>query len=91
MIFFPARLKKWFRKSRKRIYLDYAAATPRDDRVSRAMQSVSRSVFGNPSSVHKEGACAKKVLNEARARIARALRVRRDQRSRAIHPAPVCR
>ena len=67
MIFFPARLKKWFRKSRKRIYLDYAAATPRDDRVSRAMQSVSRSVFGNPSSVHKEGACAKKVLNEARA------------------------
>ncbi|MFA5831598.1 MAG: cysteine desulfurase family protein [Candidatus Paceibacterota bacterium] len=57
-------------KSKKRIYLDHAATTPIDSRVLSAMQKTAKEIFGNPSSIHKEGVEAKKVISEARKDIA---------------------
>lgn len=57
----------------ERIYLDYAATTPVDERVIQAMLPFFSRNFGNPSSVHFEGQQAEAALEEARERIAQAL------------------
>ncbi|AFV76783.1 cysteine desulfurase family protein [Thermus oshimai JL-2] len=54
------------------IYLDYAATTPLDPEVAEAMREM-EGVFGNPSSVHRFGQRARRVLEEARERIAHLL------------------
>jgi len=54
----------------KRVYLDYAATTPLDERVLEAMLPYFRQVFGNPSSVHFYGQQAENAVEEARERIA---------------------
>lgn len=56
----------------KRIYLDYAAATPLDKRVKKAMDGALE-FFGNPSSIHEEGRKAKEVVEESRKKIASVL------------------
>mgnify|MGYP001595893174 FL=1 len=50
----------------KRIYLDYAATTPVDPRVARAMQSYFDKKFGNTMSLHSFGQEAKVALEESR-------------------------
>ena len=67
------------RVSRKRIYLDYAATTPLDPRVKRAMEPYFAKEFGNPSSIHAEGVAAKKVLDVSRTTVARALEAHADE------------
>ena len=57
------------------VYLDYAATTPLDPEVREAMRAVEE-VFGNPSSIHRFGQEARKVLEEARERVAEALGAR---------------
>ena len=57
------------------IYLDYAATTPVDPEVLEAMREV-EGVFGNPSSVHRFGQEARRVLEGARERVAALLGVR---------------
>ncbi|MDP3975158.1 MAG: cysteine desulfurase family protein [Candidatus Jorgensenbacteria bacterium] len=59
----------------KRIYLDYAAATPVDTRILRAMRPYFSDVFGNPSSLHRAGAEALKGLDHARETFSRLLGV----------------
>src|SRR3989338_8698927 len=59
-------------KLKARTYLDYAATTPLDPRVEKAMQPFLREEFGNPSSIHAEGVAAKKALDNSRASVARA-------------------
>jgi cysteine desulfurase len=54
----------------KRIYLDYAATTPVDDRVITAMLPYFRENFGNPSSLHRFGQISGKALDESRRSIA---------------------
>lgn len=54
----------------KRIYLDYAAATPVDARVRAKMEPYFSEVFGNPSSIHAEGQHARQAVEEARAQVA---------------------
>ncbi len=54
----------------QRIYLDYAATTPIDQRVKKAMDAVP---FGNPNSLHLFGQEAQKMLDGAREKIARCL------------------
>ncbi len=61
--------------SQKRIYLDYAAATPVCDEAARAYARAAR-LSGNPGASHKEGREAKRVLDDARASIARELAVK---------------
>lgn len=57
-------------KHKKRIYLDYAAATPLDPRVLQKMMPFLEKDFGNPSSVHEEGRQAKSVVEQARKEVA---------------------
>lgn len=56
---------------RKKIYMDYAASTPVDPRVIKAMIPYLRDYFGNPSSLHDSGAKAAAILQESRETIAR--------------------
>lgn len=58
----------------KRIYLDYAAATPIDPRVRQKMEPYFSEVFGNPSSVHQEGQRARAAVEHARGQVAQLLR-----------------
>lgn len=55
---------------RVRIYLDYAATTPIDKDVWRAMQPFVSGKFGNPSSIHSFGQEAQGALDDARAKVA---------------------
>ena len=50
----------------KRIYLDYAATTPCDPEVLKAMEPYFFEKFGNPSSLHSFGQEAKKGIEDAR-------------------------
>lgn len=52
------------------IYLDYAATTPLDCEVEKAMQAFSRDNFANPSSSHHLGRVARTALEDARDRVA---------------------
>lgn len=63
----------------QRIYLDYAAATPVDPRVERAMRPFLRAHFGNPSSVHAEGRAARAAVDAARRDVAQAIGARPDE------------
>lgn len=62
--------------TKKRVYLDYAAATPLGKKVFGAMKPYLTDVFANASAIHAEGQVAKCAVEEARERSARALQVR---------------
>ena len=55
-------------KNNKRVYLDYAGATPIGVRAKRALLET-LDEYGNPSAIYKEGVDAKKFLNIARKKI----------------------
>src|SRR3989344_2921789 len=57
----------------KRIYLDYAAATPMDKGVEKAMRPYYARVFGNPGSTHWFGQEASAAVFHARQSIAKAI------------------
>ncbi len=63
----------------KKIYLDYASATPIDARVQKLMAKITSDFSANPSAIHTEGVKAKKVMEDARANIARALSAHADE------------
>jgi len=54
----------------KKIYLDYASTTPVDRRVLKLMYRIEKKYFHNPSSIYSAGMEAKKVLAEARKKVA---------------------
>lgn len=62
----------------KKIYLDYAAATPVDPRVQRTMARAEK-IFGNASSGHWAGREAKKMIDESRIKIGRVLHCRPEE------------
>jgi cysteine desulfurase len=53
-----------------RAYLDNNATTPIDPAVLAAVEIALRDVFGNPSSIHKEGQSARRRIEEARESVA---------------------
>ena len=57
----------------KRIYLDYAATTPLDSRVRRAMEPYFSEQFGNPGSIHTFGQEAMAAVDRARETVAKAI------------------
>ena len=57
-------------KKQRRIYLDYAGATPIDKEVLKVTSLVQKEFHGNPSSLHREGRDAKKIMEDARIKIA---------------------
>jgi len=54
----------------RRVYMDYTAGMPVDQRVIEAMLPYFSQNYGNPSSIHSWGNEARKALEEARARVA---------------------
>ena len=56
-----------------RIYLDYAATTPVDERVLQVMLPYFSGMFGNPSSIHQFGQQAEAAIENARLRVANIL------------------
>lgn len=63
----------------RRIYLDYAAATPVNARVLKVVQDASQKFYGNPSSLHREGQEAKKALESVRGKIANTISAHPDE------------
>lgn len=55
------------------IYLDHAATTPTHPNVVEAMVPVYQKVFGNPSSIHQFGREARRLVDDARSRVAEAI------------------
>ncbi len=58
---------------KKRIYLDYAASTPVDERVLRAMKPYFSEKFGNPGSLHFFGQEAIAAVDRSRETVAKAI------------------
>jgi len=50
----------------KRVYFDHNATTPVDPQVADVVDKAVRDIFGNPSSIHKDGRRARGALDEAR-------------------------
>ena len=63
---------------KRRIYLDYAAATPVAKEVWRAMRPFFFNEFGNPSAIHIDGTTAREAIESARKAISKVLHVRHD-------------
>jgi cysteine desulfurase len=61
------------------IYLDHAATTPLAEAARAAMEPYLRDRYGNASSVHAPGREARKAVDEARERIASAVRARPEE------------
>jgi len=55
----------------KKYYFDYAATTPVDKRVVKAMQPYQSEIFGNPGSLHKFGQEASAAVFKARNKISK--------------------
>jgi len=68
----------FFNLKKKRIYLDFAAATPVKAVVLASMKPYFSSVFGNAGAIHAEGVAAQKALETAREELATLLHVRKD-------------
>jgi cysteine desulfurase len=63
----------------KRVYLDNAATTPVHPEVLKEMLPYFTESFGNPSSIHSFGREAKKAMDLARSRVAKALGAKPDE------------
>lgn len=66
-------------KLKKRVYMDYAAATPLDTEVRKAMLPFLKTQYGNPSSIHTEGRAADAAVAKARKSIADVLGMRSSE------------
>ncbi len=63
----------------REIYLDYAATTPTDPEVVKAMLPYFTDRFGNPSSIHSFGQEAKAAVEKARKEIASFLGAKQEE------------
>ncbi len=63
----------------REIYLDHAATTPLDPRVKAAMEPYWDLVYGNPSTLYRQGRLAKDAVDNARATVARILNCRAEE------------
>lgn len=63
----------------ERVYLDYAATTPVDERVLHCMLPYFTQSFGNPSSIHTFGQQAEAALDAARQSVAQSLHARPEE------------
>lgn len=61
---------------KKRVYLDYAAATPLSKAAYRAMEPYLTDQFANPSAIHREGQQARRAVETAREQVAQVFQVK---------------
>lgn len=66
-------------KTSKKIYLDYAATTPVDPRVLKAMQPFFSEKFGNTMSLYSFGQEAKEALEESREIVANLIKAKPEE------------
>lgn len=66
-------------KTKKIIYMDYAATTPVAIEVKKEMEKYWSKIYGNPSSLHFLGRMARETLDNARIRIAKILNCGTDE------------
>lgn len=66
-------------KNSRKIYLDYASATPTDDRVLKIMTKSLKEDFANPGAIHELGVKSKNIVEGAREKVARFLGVQSDE------------
>lgn len=59
--------------------MDYAAATPVDEKVARTVSTLNKKYYANPSGLHKEGGEARRVFEEARGTIAQLIGAHADE------------
>lgn len=59
----------------KRCYFDYNASVPMTEEAYKTLVA-NLDIYGNPSSVHKEGLLAKKILENSRLKIAQSLNIK---------------
>jgi len=57
----------------KRIYCDISATTPLDPQIGEFLIDLNKHIYGNPSSIHREGQAAKAVVEKSRRQLANAL------------------
>ncbi|MES2930654.1 MAG: cysteine desulfurase family protein [Patescibacteria group bacterium] len=69
---------KFFRKKNS-IYLDYAAAAPLDGDVARLMHATEELSIANASAIHAPGVASRKIIADARSRIAALFHVHPDE------------
>jgi cysteine desulfurase len=74
----PLTMRTMATKGNKRIFLDYAAATPMSDVAMDAYRDASR-YFANPQALHTEGLEAARVRDDARSSIAKILGVKSQE------------
>ncbi len=76
------KLKKIFKiqnkVSKKRIYFDHASATEISEVAKKSLLE-NINMFANTSSIHTEGEVSKKILDEARTKVARFLRAKKNE------------
>jgi len=63
----------------KRIYCDISATTPLDSRIGEFLTDLNEHIYGNPSSIHREGQAAKAVVEKSRRQIANAINAQPDE------------
>jgi cysteine desulfurase len=63
----------------RQVYLDNAATTCPDKRVIDVMNSVSKNLFGNASSLHTYGTKAKELLDKSRSRLAKLINAQNEE------------
>ncbi len=71
-------MKKLSKKQEKIIYLDYAAACPLDEKVKKIM-SKTDNLFANASAIHSSGVKIRKVIEDARTKIAKLIFAHSDE------------
>ena len=64
---------------KKKIYLDYAGATPIDKNVAEKMALYGQDFFANPSAIYKDGVKVRSVIDEARNTIAKLINAHSDE------------
>lgn len=63
----------------KRIYMDYASATPVGAAAQKAVLVAEKKLYANPGAIHKDGREARAALELGRAEIAKAISARPDE------------
>ena len=65
--------------TKKTIYLDHASATPIDKKVADLVSQYEKKFFANPSAIHRSGIEVRKIIDDARSKIASLLFAHSDE------------
>ncbi len=64
---------------KKKIYFDYAGATPINKNVAKIMSLYESKFFANPSSIYKDGVKVRNIIEESRSKVAHLINAHSDE------------